>query len=140
MFNSYPKGSLAWDCIEYEARPAMKTLDKGRQELEAAFDAMADQVDELSRENDELTEERDQLQSDYDEMKEDYEDLRDSFDVIGVIAKLNDLEEAAAAIVKYCVATRIKLRRFTNDEESVGAGGDGTGSDGAGESSCGSSS
>lgn len=126
MYNNYPRSTDAWDAIEYEAKPALKKLEDAASDVESAMEAMADQIDTLQGERDEWQEEAERLQ----EETENLQAKVDCIDPIKTIELMNQVETAGAALIKFAVDTRMKIRKAYDLEESPAPGGDGADSDG----------
>lgn len=127
-YNNYMKNTDAWHAFEFEVKPALEKLDAAETEVEAAFEALCDQIDTLVDERDSETEEKEELERQVLDLESQVEEL--TVNKAEVITLLTNMYVASEAMSKYAKAKLIELGALNetiSDHDSDGAGGDGAG-------------
>lgn len=128
MYNHYKNGTQAWWAMK-EAIQAETDLEDAVGNAASTMESIIEDFDDACQQRDDAEDERDQAQADLEEAKAKLE----VFNPEEIINRLNDIEFAAAAVVKYCVKTRMDIREAYNVPESNSDSSDGDSGDGSGQ-------
>ena len=110
MYNHYKNGSQAWWAMK-EAIQAETDLEDAVSNAANCMESIIEDFDDACQQRDDAEDERDQAQADLEEAKAKLE----VFNPEEIIKRLNDIEFTAAAVVKYCVKTRMDIREAYNE-------------------------
>lgn len=114
-YSTYQNGTEAW-YADQEAKKVKESIDQ-----------FVSTIDDLESSLEEVTEERDDIQAERDQ----FEERLNAFKPEDMIDMINKLENAAAAVVRYCVQSRITVREAFDVQESDSDSESGTAVDGA---------